>query len=180
MDSLSLRVIVAPGEQVLNFTNLSPSLTLLQFRGLISTQLNPTDGIRVPSARIIYSGRVLSTDSATLGSLNIQNDSTLHLVFSSGAGGPPEVEGQMETTRGFDRLLSLGLDAEGVSVLRALFLNDVVSQMGPILPRMPNETESARVLRMEVSAIYSALSFSFSACTFLTLFLWRTLIPFKI
>jgi len=155
---LSLRVIIAPGEQVLNFTNLSPSLTLFQFRGLISTQLSTESAIRVPSARIIYSGRVLSNDSSTLFSLNIQPESTLHLVFASGPGGsggnaPPEHEIHGDSPRGFDRLLSLGLDSEGISVLRSLFLSDVLSQMGPILPRMPNESEAARVLRMEVSGL---------------------------
>ena len=164
-DTLSLRVIVAgPGEHVITLTNLAPTLSLAHFRALLASQLpNQADAYRVPTARLIYSGRVLSSPDATLGSLNIPTDSTLHLVFSSATApgaGPPTVEdsGALGGTggghRGFDRLLGMGMDAEGVSVLRSLFLTEVIEQMGPVLPLQPNETESSRVLRMEVSRVW--------------------------
>ncbi len=164
-DTLSLRVIVAgPGEHVITLTNLAPTLSLAHFRTLLASQLpNQTDAHRVPTARLIYSGRVLTSPDATLGSLNIPTNSTLHLVFSSatapggGGGGPPAMEdtGSLGGPtggghRGFDRLLAMGMDAEGVSVLRSLFLTEAIEQMGPVLPLQPNETESSRVLRLEV------------------------------
>jgi hypothetical protein len=61
---------------------------------------------------------------------------------------PPPPEGA-PGPKGFNRLALVGLDEEGISLIRSLFLPEVLRDVAPLLPRGAGETEAARVLRME-------------------------------
>jgi hypothetical protein len=179
MGTLSLRVLLFPGDQILTLDDVPASTTLLQLRTMLIARLPLADGARIPGARIIFGGRQLGADQAhlTLPQLGIpsQGVASLHVVMggSASAGAPPAAapasaedlaaagaeagQGGAAGLRGFDRLQHMGLDAEAIAVVRSLFLPEVLSAMGPHLPREAGETEQRRVLRMEVRALPGAL-----------------------
>ena len=166
---LSLRVLLFPGEAVLALEDVAPSTTLLQLRALLIARLPVGDGARIPGARIIFCGRMLGSDSAqsSLQQLGIPSGASLHVVMGGGSGGGGGGGGGRQQgadddvalsvgsgagARGFDRLQRLGIDEEGVGIIRSLFLPEVLSSMGPSMPREAGETEHARLFRMEVRA----------------------------
>ncbi len=61
---------------------------------------------------------------------------------------PPYLSADGTERRGFDRLMALGLDSDDVAVLRQQFEPEVIREFGS-LPRLPGETETARLFRME-------------------------------
>lgn len=180
-ETLSLRILLFPGDATLTLDALPASTTLLQLKTLLIGRLPVADGMRIPGARIIYGGRLLPADQAhqTLMQLGVptQGVASLHVVMSgsgsgssgttsssssAGAGAPRAGEDHAAAgaeagsaaggafSRGFDRLQLVGLDEESIAVLRSLFLPEVLTTMGPHMPREPGETEQLRVLRMEV------------------------------
>lgn len=56
---------------------------------------------------------------------------------------------QASNRRGFDRLRSVGLNDEDISLLRLTYQASVIAEMGPVTPLEPGETEASRLLRME-------------------------------
>ena len=109
--------------------------------------------------RLIASGRILSDDTATLSSY-VTDGTVVHVLLTANSGStgemPPRVADVAGSTAppipvaGFERLALLGLDAEEISNLRALYQPEVNRDFPATrFPLLPGEDERARMQRCE-------------------------------
>jgi len=163
MLSLSIRCGEAPPFSL----SVPADFTVHQLRHALATSGPLSRSPGVSSCRLIYSGRLLAEPALRLSALGLEDGSVLHVVLGSSASSAPAPGGAgapaappsfaallppappASDAQGFDRLTLVGLQEDDIAVIRALFLPEVLRDVGPLLPRGGGETEAARVLRME-------------------------------
>ena len=140
-------------------------MTVAALRAAIasSEELRGLEGLS--TARLVVGGRLLADSSAQLASAGVVDGAHVLVALSGGGGGggggglvagtaapaiPALQADAVRAFRGFDRLRALGLDADGVALLRSQFLAEVIEADLARPRNLPGETEAERLLRNEV------------------------------
>jgi len=111
----------------------------------------------VRDARLIAAGHLLADDRVGIEAAGLADGAVVHAVLSArpgagGVGGGGGAADAPDAPRGFDRLAALGLDADGIALMRSQFLRDVIAADLAEPRNVDGETEAARLLRNEVRA----------------------------